>query len=48
MNYKHILYETKDRVGTMTLNRPEKRNALGKVFEAEMADCLKNAREKER
>ncbi|MEJ2587101.1 MAG: enoyl-CoA hydratase-related protein [Deltaproteobacteria bacterium] len=46
MAYEHILYETKERIGTMTLNRPEKRNALGKAFEAEMADCLKMARDK--
>jgi len=29
MDYKHIIYEESEKIGTMTLNRPEKRNALG-------------------
>lgn len=45
MNHQYILYEERERVGILTLNRPEKRNALGKVFEDEIADCLKAARD---
>jgi enoyl-CoA hydratase/carnithine racemase len=46
MAYKHILYEDKERVGLLTLNRPEKRNALGKEAELEMMDCFQKAAEK--
>jgi enoyl-CoA hydratase/carnithine racemase len=45
MEYKHILYEEKERVGLLTLNRPEKRNALGKEAELEMMDCFQKAAE---
>ena len=27
--YKYVLYEKDDRVATITLNRPERRNAIG-------------------
>lgn len=43
MSYEYILYEESDRIGILTLNRPEKRNALGKRAEAEMARCLQEA-----
>jgi enoyl-CoA hydratase/carnithine racemase len=43
MSYKHILYEEKERIGILTLNRPEKRNALGREAELEMMDCLSKA-----
>jgi enoyl-CoA hydratase/carnithine racemase len=47
MSYKHILYEEKERIGILTLNRPEKRNALGREAEMEMMACLqKTAEEK--
>ena len=29
MTYKFMTYEEKDEIGILTLNRPEKRNALG-------------------
>jgi enoyl-CoA hydratase/carnithine racemase len=43
MPYQNILYEKKDRIGILTLNRPSKRNALGKVAEMEMMDCFRKA-----
>ena len=46
MGYKYILYEEKERIGIMTLNRPDKRNAMGKEFELEIASCLREARDK--
>ena len=36
MNYKYMLYEEKEQIGILTLNRPEKRNALGHDFEEEI------------
>lgn len=39
MNESLVLYETKDRIGYITLNRPEKRNALN----AEMVTAIKAA-----
>jgi len=43
MPYKHILYEERERIGILTLNRPEKRNALGKEAELEMMACFQGA-----
>lgn len=43
MSYKYILYEEKDEIGTLTLNRPEKRNALGREAEEEIIACLEDA-----
>ena len=43
MSYQHILYEEKEQIGILTLNRPEKRNALGIQAELEMTHCLKVA-----
>jgi enoyl-CoA hydratase/carnithine racemase len=45
MSYQHILYEEKERIGILTLNRPEKRNALGREAELEMMDCFRKAAE---
>ena len=45
MSYQHILYEEKERIGILTLNRPQKRNALGKEAELEMMDCFRRAAE---
>ena len=43
MNYKYMLYEEKEQIGILTLNRPEKRNALGHDFEEEIIACLSDA-----
>lgn len=43
MAYENILYEEKERIGLLTLNRPEKRNALGIEAEREITACLKDA-----
>ncbi len=47
MVYKYILYEERERIGLLTLNRPEKRNALGREAEEEMISCFTEAAEKE-
>ena len=47
MSYQHILYEEKEHIGILTLNRPEKRNALGIQAELEMTHCLKSGRPRE-
>ena len=36
-----LIVAVKDRVGILTLNRPEKRNALGPDMEQQLADTLK-------
>ena len=41
--YDNILYETNDRVATVTLNRPEKLNALSNELRGEMFHALKTA-----
>ena len=38
-----VLYEVKDRVGYITLNRPEKRNALSHELVAELKDAFTHA-----
>ncbi len=38
-----VLYEVKDRIGYITLNRPEKRNALSFEFVQQIKDAFKNA-----
>jgi enoyl-CoA hydratase/carnithine racemase len=43
MSYKFILYEEKEEIGILTLNRPEKRNALGIEAEEEIIACLHDA-----
>ena len=40
MSYKYIIYEEKESIGTLTLNRPDKRNALGREAEEEITACL--------
>jgi len=49
MGYKHILYEEnkRDFIGVLTLNEPDKRNALGREFEEEITGCLQDAAKKE-
>ena len=40
MSERHVLYEQNDAVATLTLNRAEKRNALGNQLRAELDECL--------
>ena len=40
MNYKTIIYEKGDKVATITLNMPEKRNALNKLISEELFESL--------
>lgn len=39
-NYETILTEVEDRIGTITINRPDKRNALSKTVLAEIEQAL--------
>ena len=43
MAYENILYEVEDRIATVILNRPEKRNALSWELREEFVDALKTA-----
>ena len=43
MDYKYMLYEEKEQIGIITLNMPDKRNALGREFEEEIIACLHDA-----
>ena len=43
MSYEYILYDVDDRLATITLNRPEQRNALNWPLLREMSDALKVA-----
>ena len=43
MGYRFILYEEKEDIGLLTLNRPDKRNALGREMEEEITDLLREA-----
>ena len=43
MTYKYILYDVADRLATITLNRPEVRNALNWPLLEELSDALKRA-----
>jgi enoyl-CoA hydratase/carnithine racemase len=43
MGYQFLLYEERDQVGILTLNRPDKRNALGREAEEEIIACLQDA-----
>jgi methylglutaconyl-CoA hydratase len=45
MNFEYILYAVSNRVATITLNRPEKRNALNFEIVAELKAALKEAAE---
>ena len=39
-NYKNVLVEKKDGITTVTLNRPDKRNAMSPDLDEEMLDCI--------
>jgi enoyl-CoA hydratase len=43
VDYRDILYETRGRLAIVTLNRPEKMNALSHRLRAELFDALKTA-----
>lgn len=43
MAFEHILYDVKDRVATITLHRPEKRNALNGAMVAELRTAFRQA-----
>lgn len=45
MNYRNLLVETRNKVATITLNRPEKRNALSSELMSELLDCLQQMKE---
>jgi len=45
MSYQQILYGVQDRIATITLNRPERLNALTEVMEQELRDAMKAAAE---
>ena len=41
MTYEHILVETEDGVGIVTLNRPEQLNAMNRKLSSELRDAVK-------
>src|SRR5579872_2093210 len=43
MSYEHILVEQEDGVAILTLNRPEKLNAMNRVLSRELHDAVKTA-----
>ena len=43
MEYKNILYNVQDRIARITLNRPEKRNALSFELRREVVHALRAA-----
>ncbi|MFO7738532.1 MAG: enoyl-CoA hydratase [Desulfatiglandaceae bacterium] len=46
MSYKNILYEETEKIGLLTLNRPDKRNALSLELLEEFSSCLTQAARK--
>ena len=47
MKYKTIKYDSRESVGVITLNRPEKRNAINKIMIEELATCIHGCGEQE-
>jgi len=43
MIYEHIIYDQKDKIGIIILNRPKKRNAVSPAMAAEVEDVLDKA-----
>jgi methylglutaconyl-CoA hydratase len=46
-SFEHTLFEVSDRIGTITLNRPDKRNALNHHMVGELIARFKEAEERE-
>jgi len=46
-SYEQLLYDVADGVATLTLNRPEQRNALSPTMLTELGDALQRARDDE-
>jgi enoyl-CoA hydratase/carnithine racemase len=40
MNFGDVLYESKDRVATITLNRPERFNAISETMPDDIAEAF--------
>ncbi|HWO48532.1 MAG TPA: enoyl-CoA hydratase/isomerase family protein, partial [Solirubrobacterales bacterium] len=45
MAYEQLLYDVSDGVATVTLNRPEQRNALSNQMLGELVDAMERARD---
>src|ERR1044071_8691681 len=43
MTYKCLLYEVRDRIATLTLNRPDRLNALGDTLREDLLDAVSKA-----
>ncbi|HZN24009.1 MAG TPA: enoyl-CoA hydratase [Burkholderiales bacterium] len=43
MTYKCLLYEVRDRIATLTLNRPDRLNALGETLREDLYDAVLKA-----
>lgn len=44
MNYENLLFENRDGIASVTLNRPEKLNAINKALLAELRGCFEKIR----
>jgi len=45
MSYQHILYEAKDKIATITLNRPDRMNAWTPIMEHDVRHAMEAARD---
>lgn len=43
MQFEQLTYEVRDRIATITMNRPDRMNALTKVMERELRDAMEQA-----